>query len=136
MARHSAALAQQVAEGGAVAAAVACLQQADAVLQEAAGGVLANIAGHTAELAGMVVGQAASPLAACLSSPELAVRRAAAFALSELARHSEELAQRIADVGAVPRLVEALQSGEDAKLSSVRAGPHCPRLPQPGSGSV
>lgn len=116
VAKHTAELAQCVAEAGALECLVECLEVFDPGVKEAAAWALGYVASHTPELAQQVVDSGAVPLLViCLQEPEIGLKRICASALSDVSRHSQELAQVVASAGAVPHLA-GLIGHKDAKL--------------------
>ncbi|KAH9276645.1 hypothetical protein BASA83_000776 [Batrachochytrium salamandrivorans] len=116
VAKHSAELAQSVANSGALNALVTCLEEFDPGVKESAAWALGYIARHNTELAQAVVDAGAIPLLVlCVQEPELSLRRIAASALSDIAKHSPELAQSVVDANTVA-FVCPLLSNPDVKL--------------------
>lgn len=114
--KHSAPLAQAVADAGAIDSLTACLEEFDPGVKEAAAWALGYIAGHTRELASAVAeGGALGLLVLCVQEPDISLKRIAASALGDVAKHAPELAQSVADAGAVPFLAQLLAS-HDGRL--------------------
>lgn len=114
--RHTAELAQCCVDAGAAAVLVACLEDQDATVREAAAKSLGVIAGHSAELASAVVEAGAVPLlSASLKEPEPSLKRTCIVTLCEVAKHAPELADAVCDAG-VPLQLSALLAHDDARV--------------------
>jgi hypothetical protein len=134
VAKHTAGLAEKVAESGAIEPLVECLSQFDPSVKEAAASALANIAKHSGELAQLVVDQDAIPLLLlCAREPEAHLKQAALGALSNICKHSPELAQAVIDadgIGSIAPLIDNPKTSKHASLCLSNIAKHSVELAQ------
>lgn len=111
--KHTAELARACIEAGCVAGLVACLEQLDVSVREAAAGALSAVACHDVATASAVADSGAVPLlCAALQEPEPSLKRAACAALGEIASHEERLARLVVTAGALPFITPMLRHAE------------------------
>merc|ERR1712176_1456750 len=102
--------AQAVVDSGALEALVACLEEFDPSVKEAAAWALGYIARHTKELAQTVVDAGAvSLLSKDISHNDAQLKRQVCSCLSQIAKHSVDLAEVVVEAEIFPRILHCLK---------------------------
>jgi hypothetical protein len=110
VAGHSAELAQQVVDAGAVPLLVLCVQEPELGLKRVAASALSDIAKHTPELAQCVVDAGAvAYLAPLVVNQDAKLKRQVCCALAQVAKHSVDLAEVVVEAEVFPKLLTCLK---------------------------
>ncbi|XP_018575785.1 sperm-associated antigen 6-like [Anoplophora glabripennis] len=112
--KHNVDCANAVIAAGGLQAFIACLEDFEASIKEAAAWGIGYIARQNRSLAQTCADAGAVPLLMlCLHEPEVSLKHIATSAISDVAKHSEGLAQNVVDTGVVHYLVKNLNNTDE-----------------------